>query len=125
MISTLQLITLFLRLSLSFQGQVVEFSELGISQENIHCKEHSAPQEIISENSEWIYGNISLARKLEKEERVEVEGESFAGFSDLFSFSFPEQVSILVSNPTFGNKALRGSLPPLYDFFHSWKIHLS
>lgn len=125
MISILHLIALFFRLSLALQGQAVEFSELGISHENIHCKEESAPQEIISAGSNWLYGNISLARKLEKEERVEVEGESFIEFSDLFSFSFSQQVSILGSNPTFGNKAIRGSLPPLYDFFNSWKIHQS
>lgn len=125
MISILNLITLFLRLSLALQGQVAEFSELGISPKVIHCNELSGHQVFISEDSNWLYGNISLTRKLEKEERLEVEGESFIEFSDLFSFSFSEQVSILGSNPTFGNKAIRGSLPPLYDFFQSWKIYLS
>ncbi|RIW14538.1 hypothetical protein D0X99_13360 [Algoriphagus lacus] len=125
MISILGLITLFLRLSLAIQGQVVELSDLAITENKIQCAEHSPSQEIIYSESNWLSGNISLARKLEKEERVEIEGESFLGYLDLVSFSFPEKVSILISNSVFGNKAIRGSLPPLYDFFHSWKIHLS
>lgn len=125
MISILGLITLFLRLSLAIQGQVVELSDLSIAGEKIECTEHTPTQEIIYSESNWLSGNISLARNLEKEERVEVEGESFLGFSDFISFNFSEKVSILISNSTFGNKAIRGSLPPLYDFFHSWKIHLS
>jgi hypothetical protein len=123
--SLLGLITLFLRLSLAIQGQLIEFSDVSNSTEQIHCKEYSASQKVISAGSDWLYGNINLVRKLEKEERVEVEGENSLDFSEFVSGNLFKQDSKLGSNSIFGNKAIRGSLPPLYDFFHSWKIHLS
>lgn len=125
MISLLGLITLFLRLSLAIQGQVIGLSDFAAASEKIQCSEHSASKEIVSSDPSQGFGNVSLARKLEKEEKVEVEGEGFIEYSSYISFSFAGQISILDSNPAFGNKAIRGSLPPLYDFHQSWKIHLS
>jgi hypothetical protein len=125
MISFLSLITLFLRLSLAIQGQLGVFTDLASTGDQLHCKSLSAPQESIHSDDSWFDGNISLTRKLENEERVEVEGERLLDLSLGFSFYPIAKAFRLVSNSVFGTKAIRGSLPPLYDFFHSWKIHLS
>ena len=125
MISILSLITLFLKLSLAIQGQLGVASEVLGSDQTIHCANKRSQQEILYADSDWFSGNVTLARKLEKEERVEVEGEISLGISCSCSPRLLELAGGLDSHPTYGNKALRGSLPPLYDFFQSWKIHLS
>lgn len=125
MISILNLVTLFLRLSLFIQGQVAVVSDYAVADQNLSCHHHSKQEQTLQTDSDWFSGNVTLARKLEKEERIEVEGEVSFGIS---CSCFPKPLELaygLDSHPTYGTKAIRGSLLPLYDFYQSWKIHLS
>ena len=57
--------------------------------------------------------------------RAEVESEDSDSEISIHSlYNFKEIVKIK-GGSLFSNKAIRGSRLPLYDFFHSWKIHLS
>ncbi len=125
MISFLSLITLFLRLSLAIQGGLGVYSVQDYSKDQLHCQTNSPTQATLHSDPTWIEGNISLVRKLENEERVESEGDSFLDFYTDLSFEFLSTAHELVPNSEFGTKAIRGSLPPLYDIFQTWKIHLS
>lgn len=125
MISFLSLITLFLRLSLAIQGGLGVYSEQAQSGDQLHCQSHSSSEESLYSDPNWFEGNISLARKLENEERVEAESDSCLDFYTDLTLNFRFTTHQLVPNSEFGTKAIRGSLPPLYDIFHSWKIHLS
>ncbi|MBC6365220.1 hypothetical protein [Algoriphagus sp. AK58] len=125
MVSILNLITLFLKLSLVIQGQAGVVSDFVGSEDTLHCANKTSHEEVLYADSDWFSGNVTLTRKLEKEERVEVEGEVSFGVSCSCSPGFLELGSGLAGHPAYGNKAIRGSLPPLYDFYHSWKIHLS
>lgn len=125
MISILSLITLFLRLSLAIQGGLGMHSVQDQSGDQLHCQSNSPTQESLYSDPNWFEGNISLARKLENEERVEAEADSFLDFYTDLALNPYSIAHELVPNSEFGTKAIRGSLPPLYDIFHSWKIHLS
>ena len=125
MISFLSLITLFLRLSLAIQGGFGVYSVPDQSGDQLHCQTNSVTQESLYSDPNWFEGNISLVRKLENEERVEAESDSFLDFQTDLSLEFLSTAHELVPNSEFSTKAIRGSLPPLYDIFHSWKIHLS
>lgn len=125
MISFLSLITLFLRLSLAIQGGLGVNSDQVPSGDQLHCQQTSPTQESLYADPTWFEGNISLVRKLENEERVEAESDSFLDFYTDLSIDFLSTAHELVPNSEFSTKAIRGSLPPLYDIFHSWKIHLS
>ncbi|MCU0399523.1 MAG: hypothetical protein MUE75_00730 [Algoriphagus sp.] len=125
MISFLSLITLYLRLSLAIQGGLGVYSVQDQSGDQLHCQTNSATQESLYSDPNWFEGNISLVRKLENEERVEAESDSFLDFQTDVSLEFLSTAHELVPNSEFSTKAIRGSLPPLYDIFHSWKIHLS
>lgn len=125
MISFLSLITLFLRLSLAIQGGLGVNSDQVPSGDQLHCQQTSPTQESLYADPTWFEGNISLVRKLENEERVEAESDSFLDFYTGISIDFLFTAHELVPNSEFSTKAIRGSLPPLYDIFHSWKIHLS
>ena len=125
MISFLSIITLFLRLSLAIQGSWGGYSIQDHSGDQLHCQSSTPTQESLYSDPNWFEGNISLIRKLENEERVEAESDSFLGFCSDLTPDFLSSAHELVPNSEFGTKAIRGSLPPLYDIFHSWKIHLS
>jgi hypothetical protein len=125
MISTLGLITLLLRLSLAIQGQIGMIEDLVHQNELFSCTNERPDKEYLSNDADGFYGNISLIRKLEKEERVEVEGEGFPNFSTEISFDYHVKSLLISSGAGFCTKPIRGSLLPLYDIFHSWKIHLS
>jgi hypothetical protein len=125
MISFLSLITLLLRLSLAIQGQLGVYVDDSSNQGKLQCKTIEGSHDSLQADPSWYEGNVSLTRKLENEERVEVEGESFLDFSTEFSLHLISESLQAVSRSVFGTKAIRGSLLPLYDFFHSWKIHLS
>ena len=122
--SLIGLITLFLRLTLVIQSQVVEIlpSEPSVNQD---CIALTSPVGHVSSSESTFPNTISLIRKLETEEKQEIEGDQLHLGVDYFDVKFSENVSETSSNSIFGNKALRGSLPPLYDLFHSWKTHLS
>ncbi len=124
MVSLIGLITLFLRLTLVIQSQVVEVlpSEPSVSHA---CIALTSPVGHISSSDGSFTNNISLIRKLETEEKQELEGDNLLFNGNYFNFRFFENASEAGLNPIFGNKAIRGSLPPLYDLFHSWKTHLS
>jgi len=125
MISFLSLIPLFFRLTLAIQGGLGVYSVHDQSGVQLHCQSNSPTQESLYSDPNWFEGNISLARKLENEERVEAESDSFLDFQSDLSLDFLSTAHELVPNSEFSTKAIRGSLPPLYDIFHSWKIHLS
>ena len=125
MVSFLSLITLFLRLTLAIQGQVEAVADFSFAEEKITCKTADSTQASLHVDPTWWTGNINLSRKLENEERIEAEAEVSLFHYSNFSLHLLFENRGLVSNPSFGTKAIRGSLPPLYDFFQSWKIHLS
>jgi hypothetical protein len=124
MVSLIGLITLFLRLTLAIQSQMVEVVPSEPSNKN-ECIALTSPVGHITSSEGSFTNNISLIRKLETEEKQEVEGDNLLLIVDYFNLRFFENASRVGLNSFFGNKALRGSLPPLYDLFHSWKIHLS
>lgn len=123
MISFLGLITLFLRLSLSIQGELAQLSDLATL--GVHSECISAPSLSLHADPNGFSVNVNLTKKLEKEERVEVEGEGVFTISSSSLLKNLGQTSRMVLHPLYGSKAIFGSRPPLYDFFHSWKIHLS
>lgn len=124
MISLIGLITLFLRLTLVLQSQVAEVLPVDQSV-NQECVNYSSQDGFVATSEGVFANNVSLIRKLETEEKQEVEDGNLLFYVDDFNFRFLDEASKADTNPIFGNKALRGSLPPLYDLFHSWKIHLS
>ena len=124
MLTLSRLFALLLRISLLCQGQVegiTDSVQLDFF-ENQHLtteKGHLQPAQLSFE------GLGSLIPSIEIEERSEVESEESAIDFALGSVtSFSERGFLKVCR-LFSNKAIRCSRLPLYDFFHSWKIHLS
>jgi hypothetical protein len=91
----------------------------------------SSPASTSTGDEQWepvlgeLNGTGTLASNIEVEEKVEVESESTTAVLLLHSSKFVRKDLLAGFFSIFGNKAIRGSLLPLYDFFHSWKIHLS
>ena len=124
MLTLSSLFSLLLRLSLLCQGQVEEISDSGqldfYESEAIQSPENHFQPSFFS-----FEGPGSLTPTIEIEERTEVESEDSDSEISIHSlYSFKEIVKIKGVS-LFSNKAIRGSRLPLYDFFHSWKIHLS
>lgn len=123
MISFIGLITFFLRLTLAIQGQVIAVLPFVFSEES-GCLTPGANDSHIHSITDFEKGISSALCEGEKEEKSESESESLADFLDTLN-----ETRFLVShkefyNPFFGNKALQGN-QHLYDFLHSWKVHLS
>jgi hypothetical protein len=119
------LFVLLFRISMAFHGQV-EVLEDALQQEFFGSQgtEETAEQQI--RNASGGFSLIgSLVPGIEIEEKVEVEVEESAADLHQFNFSFDRQAFKVVVTALYSNKAIRGSSLPLYDFFHSWKFHLS
>lgn len=124
MVSIFGIITLFLRLALAIQSHAVEVFPLDLTEKQ-SCVNSSLPNNVLDVSENNFANNISLVRKLETEEKDELEGSSNFFNLEYLYLNLLEITTGFISNPIFGNKPLRGSQPPLYDLFHSWKIHLS
>jgi hypothetical protein len=126
MILITSLFTLLLRLSLLGQGPV---EEVPLDWPSILAAELPVSPSINGEHLEPIHGSFNgigtIVPSIEVEEKVEVESESTTSFLLLHSSKFVRKEQLAGFLSIFGNKAIRGSLLPLYDFFHTWKIHLS
>ena len=120
------LFTLLFRLSLLVQGPVEEVS---LDWSSLLGVESPVSSSLTGEHLETVHGSFNgigtLVPSIEVEEKVEVESESTPSFLLLHSSKFVRKDLLAGFLSLFGNKAIRGSLLPLYDFFHSWKIHLS
>lgn len=126
MILVTSLFTLLLRLAVVVQG----------SGENVTLdwSSHLAAglpvsSSLTGEHIEAVHGSFNgigtLVPSIEVEEKVEVESESTTTVVLLHATKFLPKNLLAGFLSIFGNKAIRGSLLPLYDFFHSWKFHLS
>jgi hypothetical protein len=119
------LFVILLRISMAFQGQVEVLAD-AVQQDFFASQgiQESAEQEVRHASVGFTAAG-SLVPTIEIEEKVEVEAEESGGNWYLHTFSLDQKASISGIVALYGNKALRGSRLPLYDFFHSWKIHLS
>jgi hypothetical protein len=126
MILISSLFTLLLRLSLLGQGSGEEVS---LNWSSLLTVESPVSSSLTGEHLAPVHGSINgigtLVPSIEVEEKVEVESESTTSFFLLHSSKFVRKDLLAGFFSIFGTKAIRGSLLPLYDFFHSWKIHLS
>jgi hypothetical protein len=124
MLTLSSLFALLLRLSLLFLGQVEEITDsvqLDFFESNsIQSSENQFQPAYIT-----FEGQGSLNSTIEIEERAEIESED--SDSEISIQAIPNFDAIVKNKggSLFSNKAIRGSRLPLYDFFHSWKIHLS
>jgi hypothetical protein len=126
MILISSLFTLLLRLSLLGQGSGEEVS---LNWSALLVGEAPVSSSLTGEHLEPVHGSFNgigtLVPCIEVEEKVEVESESTTSFLLLHSSKFVRKDLLAGFFSIFGTKAIRGSLLPLYDFFHTWKIHLS
>lgn len=126
MIFISSLFTLLFRLSLLVQGPIEEVS---LDWSSILTVESPVFSSLTGEHLAPVHGSINgigtLVPSIEVEEKVEVESESTTTILLLQSSNFVRKDLLAGFFSIFGNKAIRGSLLPLYDFFHTWKIHLS
>lgn len=121
MLTLSTLFALLLRISLLCQSQVEGLSDSAqlafFEGQEIQSDESHIQSSFVS-----FEGSASLLPAIEIEERSEVESNACISTQAIFAFKEPvKDKSVLLYN----NKALRGSRLPLYDFFHTWKIHLS
>lgn len=124
MLTLSSLFALLLRLSLLCQGQVEEISD-SVQLDFFESNSIQSPENQFQPSFVSFEGLGNLTTTIEIEERAEVESEdSDPEISIDFLYNFKEIVKIK-GGSLFSNKAIRGSRLPLYDFFHSWKIHLS
>lgn len=126
MIFISSLFTLLFRLSLLVQGPIEEVS---LDWSSILTVESPVSSSLTGEHLAPVHGSINgigtLVPSIEVEEKVEVESEITTAVLLLHSSKFVRKDLLAGFFSIFGNKAIRGSLLPLYDFFHTWKIHLS
>ena len=124
MLTLSSLFALLLRLSLLFLGQVEEITDsvqLDFFESNsIQSSENQVQPSYVS-----FEGQGSLTPTIEIEERTEVESEDSDSEISIHSLYRLKEILKSKGGLLFSNKAIRGSRLPLYDFFHSWKIHLS
>jgi hypothetical protein len=126
MIFISSLFTLLLRLSLLIQGPVAEVS---LHWSSLLAVESPVSPSLTGEHLAPVHGSFNgigtLVPSIEVEEKVEVESESTTTIFLLQSYKFVRKDISAGFLSIFGTKAIRGGLLPLYDFFHSWKFHLS
>lgn len=113
------------RISMAFQGQVEVFAEAVQQEFFVSQGAQETAEQQIRNASGGFAATGSLVPGIEIEEKVEVEAEESAGDWHQFTFAFENKASKAVATALYGNKAIRGSRLPLYDFFHAWKFHLS
>ncbi|MEY2705182.1 MAG: hypothetical protein RL407_1244 [Bacteroidota bacterium] len=120
--------TLFLllfKISLAFQGQLSLFSE--VLQSNIQqiTTAQGEGEQAVHSFSKTVDHAASILPTIELEERSEIEPDEASNYLDFQSFGVVQKNCNKGLSYIFGTKAIRGSRLPLYDFFHSWKFHLS
>ncbi len=124
MLTISSLFALLLRISLLCQGQVEGISDSVqldfFEQKSIQTEEGYLQQTLVS-----FEGLGNLVPNIEIEERTEVESEESATDSALDTVPSSGEFTVLKVFTLFTNNAIQGSRLPLYDFFHSWKFHLS
>ena len=124
MLTLSSLLALLLRISLLCHGQVEEIAD-SAQLDFFDSNAIQSPENQFQPSFFSFEGHGSLTFTIEIEERSEVESEdsdSVISIHPIYSFKKIEKNK---GGSLFTNKALRGSRLPLYDFFHSWKIHLS
>jgi hypothetical protein len=126
MILISSLFTFLLRLTLLVQGSGENAT---LDWTSLLAVESPGSSSFTGEHFSAVHGSFNgigtLVPSIEVEEKVEVESESPTTVILLHSSKFVRKDLLAGFFSIFGNKAIRGSLLPLYDFFHSWKIHLS
>ncbi len=124
MLSLASLFALFFRLLLLFQGDVVTIQYALpfnlVDSKFIQSENTNLHAEVVSFED---FG--SIIPNIEIEERSEVESEDSSLDLGLGTVSTGWAFYFQPLSSLFTNKAIRGSRLPLYDFFHTWKIHLS
>ena len=124
MLTLSSLFALLLRLSLLFLGQVEEITDSVqfdyFESISIQSSENQFQPAYIT-----FEGQGSLTSTIEIEERAEIESEDSDSEISIQAISNFDAIVKNKGGSLFSNKAIRGSRLPLYDFFHSWKIHLS
>lgn len=124
MLTLSSLFALLLRISLLCQGQVEGITD-SVQLDFFENQTGKAEEGHLQQVQFTFEGLGSLVPSIEIEERSEVESEESAIDFALGSVTPFSERSFLKVCRLFSNKAIRGSRLPLYDFFHSWKIHLS
>jgi hypothetical protein len=126
MILISSLFTLLLRLTLLVQGSGENAT---LDWTSLLAVESPGSSSFTGEHFSAVHGSFNgigtLVPSIEVEEKVEVESESTTAVLLLHSAKFVKKNLFAGFLSIFGNKAIRGGLLPLYDFFHSWKFHLS
>lgn len=119
------LFLLLFKISLVFQGQTYLFAKP--AQDNIQeiSSALGEGKEAVHSFASAIDQVASILPTVEVEERTEVESDGTSHHLSGQSLEREEKGKNKRLSLIFGTKALRGSLLPLYDFFHSWKFHLS
>ncbi|MFM7629528.1 MAG: hypothetical protein ACKO44_08415 [Algoriphagus sp.] len=119
------LFLLLFKVSLVFQGQIDLLAKT--AQENIQeiSSAHGEGKEAVHSFSSAIEQAASVLPTAEVEERTEVESNDTSHYLNIHRLESEEKGNTKRLSLIFGTKAQRGSLLPLYDFFHSWKFHLS
>ena len=124
MLTLSSLFALLLRISLLCQGQVEGITD-SVQLDFFENQTGQAEEGHFQQAQLSFEGLGSLVPSIEIEERSEVESEESATDFVVGAIASFNERGFLKVCPLFSNKAIRGSLLPLYDFFHSWKIHLS
>ena len=124
MLTLSSLFALLLRLSLLCQGQVEEIAD-SVQLDFFESNAIQSPENQFQPSFVSFEGPGSLTSNIEIEERTEIESEDSDSEASIHSIYTFKKIVKIKSGSLFSNKALRGSRLPLYDFFHSWKIHLS
>ena len=124
MLTLSSLFSLLLRLSLLCQGQVEEISD-SVQLDFYESEAIQSPENQFQPSFFSFEGQGSLTPNIEIEERTEVESEDSDSEISINSLYNLKEIVKIKGVSLFSNKAIRGSRLPLYDFFNSWKIHLS
>lgn len=121
MISVLGIFSLVLRLVLGFHAEAQYFFH---AEEGRICleasKDHGTYLVDFTQQSTSAEGILDSEKSEEERFENEFEADLPHFNTDLYSISL---ISYWDSGE-FSNKPKRGSLPPLYDFFHCWKSQL-
>jgi hypothetical protein len=124
MLTLSSLFALLLRISLLCQGQVEDITD-SVQLDFFENQTAQAEEGHFQQAQLSFEGLGSLVPSIEIEERSEVESEESPTDFAIGLVASCSESGILKVCPLFSNKAIRGSLLPLYDIFHSWRIHLN
>ncbi len=124
MLTLSSLFALLLRISLLCQGQVEDITD-SVQLDFFENQTAQAEEGHFQQAQLSFEGLGSLVPSIEIEERSEVESEESPTDFAIGLVASSSESGLLKVCPLFSNKAIRGSLLPLYDIFHSWRIHLN